>query len=684
MTIGQLLEKLERVKSTKDGWTALCPAHDDKNPSLSVKEGDDRRILFHCHAGCDPASVAGALGLTLSDLFVESKINGNRRAIEATYEYRDESGNLLFQAIRYAPKGFSQRRPDGTGGWIGNLEGVRRMLYRLPELLAASADETIYLVEGEKDVDRLRAGGLVATCNPMGAGKWRDEYVKFLRGRRVVIIPDNDQPGRDHAQAEAKSLRGVAASVKYLALSRLPDHGDVSDWLAMGGTVETLQAMAAAAPEWTPGADSQNPEADDAKKEICLTDIQIEAVDWLWEPRIPRGMLTLLEGIEGEGKSTVLCAIAAAVTCGKGVDGMVFDKGPGNVLWLSAEDSPGHVLKPRLLAAGADPLRVFVCGEAFSFDEDGARLVEEMAERRRPDLIVIDPVFAYADGDPSKGEYARRVTNRLKEIAERFNCAIVMVRHVGKSKGMGDPRAAGLYSIEWRAAARSVLLCGSDPDNPQIKALTQSKNNLSPLADSVGYKLVEYPAGSKVSRAEWTGVSQLTAKRILAQAGDADEQAEQVNAEDFLNDLLDSCEVKATEVIADAKKNGISERTLKRAKAKLGIKSRSEGFRPKVWYWRLPGFDTPEEGQPDAIEECHAADSGTLRPNDSKESTSSEQTLEECHAAPFVGNDDLRTMPSGPLREKFPINHNVGNGLTEGGHVGQVGTLRAQRKRVSI
>ena len=129
MQIGDFLNRLDGVKSQTNGWIARCPAHDDRNASLSVNEGGDGRILLHCHAGCDPESVAGARGLALSDLFVE-KSNGNGRVIEATYDYRDEADKLLFQAVRYTPKGFSQRRPNGAGGWIYKLEDVRRVLYR--------------------------------------------------------------------------------------------------------------------------------------------------------------------------------------------------------------------------------------------------------------------------------------------------------------------------------------------------------------------------------------------------------------------------------------------------------------------------------------------------------------------------------------------------------------------------
>jgi hypothetical protein len=128
----------------------------------------------------------------------------------ASYDYHDEGGRLLFQTARLFPKDFRQRRPDGNGGWIWNLGGVRRVLYRLPELLAAikkAPDEIVFVVEGEKDVDRLRELGAVATCNPMGASKWREEYTESFRGAETVcVIADKDQPGRAHAEHVAASL----------------------------------------------------------------------------------------------------------------------------------------------------------------------------------------------------------------------------------------------------------------------------------------------------------------------------------------------------------------------------------------------------------------------------------------------------------------------------------------------
>lgn len=225
-----------------------CPAHDDQVPSLGVtaKAG---QLLVHCYAGCDQQTVLQALaerGLWPA----RGEAVATAPAVAATYDYRDERGQLLYQVVRYSPKAFRQRRPDGYGGWIWSLDGVRRVLYRLPELLS-SATGRVYLVEGEKDADRLWSLGLPATTAPGGAGKWRSEYGEALRGRQVIVLPDNDEPGRKHALQVAASLATIAKEVRVLELPGLPPHGDVSDWLDAGGTAEQLEQLAAACPVWT-------------------------------------------------------------------------------------------------------------------------------------------------------------------------------------------------------------------------------------------------------------------------------------------------------------------------------------------------------------------------------------------------------------------------------------------------
>jgi hypothetical protein len=180
------------------------------------------------------------------------KTNGSGGShIVATYDYRDADEELRYQVLRKEPKSFSQRRPDGNGGWIWDLKGIERLPYRLPELLKAAPHATIYIVEGEKDVEALARIGLVATCNSGGAGKWTTELSPYLRGRPIVLLPDNDKAGEDHARDVAQKLLGIARSVKIIRLPDLPPKGDVSDWLSNGGTADELEQLVAKTPEWT-------------------------------------------------------------------------------------------------------------------------------------------------------------------------------------------------------------------------------------------------------------------------------------------------------------------------------------------------------------------------------------------------------------------------------------------------
>jgi P4 family phage/plasmid primase-like protien len=228
------------VKRNGKGWLALCPSHDDHRPSLSVKDGDNGCVLLHCFAGCSLEQVCAALGLDPHSL----RTNGARsyrqpmgelehepRRIMAIYDYRDEQGILLYQVVRYKPKGFAQRRPDGKGGHIWNMDGVGGGLYRLPDLLASDINETVFGCEGEKDTDETRSIGLVATCNVGGAGNWSGDYNRYLRSRRLVLLPHNDEPGRKHADQEAASIHGTARSIKIVRLDGLSEKGDISDWI---------------------------------------------------------------------------------------------------------------------------------------------------------------------------------------------------------------------------------------------------------------------------------------------------------------------------------------------------------------------------------------------------------------------------------------------------------------------
>jgi hypothetical protein len=237
--VDRILDKLKYNGSRPlPSYKCRCPAHDDNKESLNVKEGDDGKVLLKCFAGCSAEKIVTAVGLKMADLFPAGEKPARNKTvlgpIICEYNYTDAYGQLSFQATRHKPKDFRQRRPNGKGGWINDLKGVELVPYHLPLLQQATPDEWVFIVEGEKDVENLECGGvhIVATCNPMGAGKWRDSYSQYFKGLKVCILPDNDEPGRNHAQQVARSLVSVATEVRILELPGLPEKGDVSDWLA--------------------------------------------------------------------------------------------------------------------------------------------------------------------------------------------------------------------------------------------------------------------------------------------------------------------------------------------------------------------------------------------------------------------------------------------------------------------
>jgi hypothetical protein len=238
MTVEAVLARLQGVRRNGRGWRARCPAHEDHTPSLSINEREGK-VLVHCHAGCLQEAVLAALQKL-------SPHNGITPRIVSQYSYLNEKGELLFQVVRYEPKEFRQRRPDGNGGWTWNLNGIRRVLYRLPEVIAESS---LLICEGEKDCEAARALGLTATCNPGGAGKWTGEYSEKLRGKRVTVIADGDEPGRRHAEQVATSVAVKAESLKLLTL---PGSKDLSEFIARGGTHATLSELIGSTPEWKP------------------------------------------------------------------------------------------------------------------------------------------------------------------------------------------------------------------------------------------------------------------------------------------------------------------------------------------------------------------------------------------------------------------------------------------------
>jgi len=231
---------VEVTKKEGKNWIALCPFHPDKNrPNLYIDEEKERYHCFTCNRK----------GFLYNPNYRKLKYSYHRNIV-TTYDYENEEGKLLFQVVRYKPKGFSQRRPDGNGDWIWNMKGVNPVPYHLPEIIRSI--EPVMIVEGEKDVENLRSMGFTATTSPMGAGKWRESYNHYLKDKEVILIPDHDQPGNQHCRRIGQSLGGIAGKIKWIELPYLEEKEDVSDWIEKGNTKEKLLQLIEGAPDFVP------------------------------------------------------------------------------------------------------------------------------------------------------------------------------------------------------------------------------------------------------------------------------------------------------------------------------------------------------------------------------------------------------------------------------------------------
>jgi 5S rRNA maturation endonuclease (ribonuclease M5) len=404
------LSKRGQLVRAGKGWLAPCPGHDDRQQSLSVGEGKDGRVLLNDFAGCTVEAICAAAGWSMADLFPE-KERGAMNVV-ATYEYRDEQGELLNQVLRLEPKSFRQRRPDGNGGWIYQLGDVRRVLYRLHDLLKLTKKRrsAVLLVEGEKDVDALWDLKLPATTCLGGAGAWREEYAEQLVAagvKRVAILPDNDDAGRRLAHTAAASLTAAGIEVRVVELPALPPKGDVSDFLKAaqfprGDLVRALQAGVVWTPETaTPPEPARAEEGGDwleGGKGLDETPLE-----YIVEGMVPLGMMGSISGRDGRGKSLLGLEIAKAVLTGDPLfESFEAKKG---VVYLVLLDDPENMISARLKSMGlfGHPnlyVKVMKHFEGQQWDENRVEMLKTLAEniaRRARELHDGVPVFILLD-----------------------------------------------------------------------------------------------------------------------------------------------------------------------------------------------------------------------------------------------------------------------------------------------
>lgn len=333
---------------------------------------------------------------------------------------------------------------------------------------------------------------------------------------------------------------------------------------------------------------------------LYLSEVEPEEIEWLWPGRIPAGKITVLDGDPGLGKSAFTTDLAARVSVGRGFpDGSLCEA--GGVVLLNAEDGIADTIRPRLDAARGDATKVIALSEVpdeanperqrtVSLPHD-LGMLEAAIEAVEARLVIIDPLMAFLTSETNshKDQDIRRVLASLKSMADRKGAAILLVRHLNKGGGGGNPLYAGGGSIGIIGAARAGLIISADPEDDQRRILATSKQNLAQFSNSLLFAIVpafEGP-GEGAAKVEYLGESFMTARDAVKPALNDEEKTEKEEAIEFIRKMTEATDkIEASEMFKEAKKAGIAEATLKRAKASLGIKSFKEGDQ---WYWPAPG-----------------------------------------------------------------------------------------------
>ncbi len=438
--------------------------------------------------------------------------------IVATYDYRDEAGALLFQVCRKEPgtkgkaKDFCQRRPDGNGGWINSTKGVRRVLYRLPELLESDPSAIVFIPEGEKDVDRLRSLGLVATCNPGGAskpakpgkpGKWIPDFAESLEGRRVAIIADNDKPGRIHANNVARMIHAAAESVKVIEPAGIPEGGDVSDWLGAEGTASDLLTLVEETPRWEPSEAEPN---DDEPEDEDGPELILPVAFGELKRRHPKMRKAVIDGLarEGEtinvvapskaGKSWTSYSLALSIVSG-GCWLNRFSCQPGRVLLIDNELHPETITHriPNVADAMGISLDdyqdrydvISLRGRLVDYFGLGLRTVDHI-EPGRYRAIIVDAHYRMLPPGVSENDNAAmaQVYNQIDRFADQTQAAWFLIHHSSKGSQAGKDVTdvgSGAGSQSRAADSHLVLRPHEEPGHVVLDAAVRSWPPVEPV-----------------------------------------------------------------------------------------------------------------------------------------------------------------------------------------------------------
>ena len=554
----------------RSGGTAALQYYPDSNSFTCFSCGAAGTLidLYKAHHETDTGTAIRELSAKYGIQEPEKPKAPRRRLDDQTraHDYHNADGSLFGRKVVY-------KYDDGSksASWFlfdqaaqqfslaQGLQGRPAPLYNLPGILNSSG--AVYIVEGEKDAETLRALGLTATTAPNGASaKWRTEYNAALQGRDVVIITDNDEPGRKYGKTVANGTRGAAQSVKLIQATDIykecPKKGDVSDIAGiMGGawTLEAVQAAAATAAEYNPATapDDQTGKPPKVFKARIAAEVEEDNTRFTWYPYIPAGDYTVLMAPGGTGKTFFCCGIAAAISSGQGLPMYRVDlngdpyterqkTAPKNVLLISAEDR-APMIRKRLEASGAALDRCFIldCMDTNGLllpsgadDEAGNFTWNTLLDEYKPEYVVIDPWHSFIDSsvDLNKVNAARQVLHNIAVLCKNHDCSIILVSHVNKKAQGENINNAATGSSDLVNAARSALYVLSDPGDDSRKIVVHTKSNYAIAGKSLQFKItsgagLEWDGFSEITRAtlEEAARSKRTAAECLIDKESADE-----------------------------------------------------------------------------------------------------------------------------------------------------------------
>ena len=536
----------------KPEQTAPPPLSDFRLPPRSPDPGQVKRYLTEARRIDE--DVTGFF-LSTGDIYEEAAHHN------AVFVGRDESGIPRYAHQRGTTGNFrlDVKGSDKAFNFCYRGEGERLFVFEAP------IDLLSFLCLFKKDWQKQSYLAL--------GGVGEKALLRFLSDRlnikTVYLCLDSDQAGNDACSRLAELVPEGLTVHRLVPLFKdwnevLQRRAEIADGKYLSEAIYGLR----------------EPPQEETVEIIRMSEVDTQTVEWLWKPYIPFGKVTIIQGNPGEGKTTLALCLCAACTNRKPFP-LMPEHEPFNVIYQTAEDGLGDTVKPRLMEAEADLDRVLVIDESKQELSLSDERIEKAIRQNGARLIILDPIQAYVGEktDMNKANEIRPIFRRLAEVAERTACAVILIGHLNKAAG-GQSAYRGLGSIDFRAAARSVLLIGRVKREPNIRVIVHDKSSLAPEGKPMAFCL------DPETGFEWVGEYDITADELLSGAG-GNTATKTEQAETLILDLLaDENEMTSEEVMKAAAEVGISERTLKTARRNLETRIEVKR-RGNQWYYRL-------------------------------------------------------------------------------------------------